>query len=61
MMAKVIDLFLEEMTFWWFQFQAMLSKPFKDCCQLFDMFIFGVWEDDDVVEVNQGIGQVQIP
>ena len=61
MMAEVVDLFLEEMTFRWFQFQAMLSEPLKDCCQSLDVLLFSVREDDNIIEVNQGTGQVQLP
>ena len=42
MMAKVVDLFTEEMAFQRFQFQAILSEPLENCCQSLDMLLFGV-------------------
>ena len=61
MMAKVVDLLPKEVTLQWFQFQAMFPEPLKDCCQMLDVLLLSIWKDDDVVKLDQGIGQVKLP
>ena len=60
-MTQVTDFSAEEVAFGWLQFQAMLHESFQHGMEVHQVFLLGLGVNDHVVQVYQGIREVQLP
>ena len=60
-MTKVTDFSAEEVTFRWLQFQAVLHESLQHGAEAHQVFLLGLGVNDHIVQVYQGIREVQLP
>ena len=60
-MTQVTDFSAEEVTFRRLQFQAMLHESLQHGTEAHQMFLLGLGVNDHVVQVYQGVCEVQLP
>ena len=58
MMCKENNLITEQAAFRWLQFQMFHSEPVKDDPHAMEVVIFICGESDDIVQVDQAVGEV---
>ena len=60
-MTQVTDFRVEEVTFRWLQFQAVLHELLQHGAEAHQVFLLSLGVNDHVVQVYQGIREVQLP
>ena len=60
-MAQVTDFSVEEVTFGWLQFQAVLHESLQHGTEAHQVFLLGLGVNDHIIQVYQGIREVQLP
>ena len=57
-MGQVVYLFLEEATLQWLQFEIILPELIKHYVQMMEVFLHGLQEHNQVVQVDQTVDEV---
>ena len=60
-MTQVTDFRAEEVTFRWLQFQAVLHELLQHSVEAHQVFLLSLGVNDHVVQVYQGVREVQLP
>ena len=60
MVSQVVDLILKEFTLGWLELQVVFPEVLKCNLQAMLMFLFHLWKDDHVIQVDQTVGVVQL-
>ena len=60
-MAQVTDFSAEEVTFGRLQFQTVLHESLQHGAEVHQVFLLGLGVNDHIVQVYQGIREVQLP
>ena len=60
MMCEVGDFISEQITFGGFELQMLCSKPVKDNPHVMQMIILILGEGNNIIEVDQTVGEIQL-